>query len=428
MVKYFLLLPTQLFEIKYLSKEYSYILWEHPQYFTKYKFNKKKLLLHRLSMKSYEEYLKKKGFNVKYYEFKEMPKEKDLRMFETGDKLKIKTEIIDTPYFLLTKKDCEDYRKKTKKFFFNAFYMWSKNRNNILPNIKSKDKENRKIPKNKIITTKPTNKYNKKMLNEAISYINTNFKDNYGNTDNFFYPINHLQAKKWLKNFVKNKFKDFGPYQDFISKDNPFLNHSLLSSSINIGLLTPKDVIDEVLKYKNKVPLNSLEGFIRQLYWREYQRYTYLYFDEFNKNYFGNNKKLTTEWYTGETGIKPIDDAIKEAFDLAYLHHIKRLMVIGNFMNLSGISPKEGFKWFMEFSIDSYEWVMYQNVYEMVFFVSGGGTMRRPYVSSSNYILKMSNYKKDDWTKEWDKLYNNFLKTKKSKLMKFRYYFRGLNV
>ena len=143
-------------------------------------------------------------------------------------------------------------------------------------------------------------------------------------------------------------------------------------------------------------------------------------------NYFGNSKKLDKSWYDGTTGIKPIDVCIKNAFDTGYLHHIERLMVVGNFMNISKIKPSEGYKWFMEFACDSYEWVMNQNVLDMVFFVTGGDTMRRPYVSSSNYILKMSNYKKDDWCEEWNKRYRNFLKTNKKKLWKFRYYFKGL--
>jgi hypothetical protein len=139
-----------------------------------------------------------------------------------------------------------------------------------------------------------------------------------------------------------------------------------------------------------------------------------------------NKKKLTKEWYNGTTGILPIDVCIKNGFNNGYLHHIERLMVIGNFMVLSNINPKAGHRWFMEFSCDSYEWVMAQNVYDMVFFVSGGKTMRRPYISSSNYILKMSNYKKDEWCNKWDEMYNIFLKKNKKKLWKFRYFFRGL--
>ena len=203
--------------------------------------------------------------------------------------------------------------------------------------------------------------------------------------------------------------------------------------SINIGLLNPSDVLDEVMKEykknKNVIGINNVEGFIRQLFWREYQRYCYIYYDFTKQNYFANKTKLNSKWYSGETGILPIDDCIKKGFDTGYLHHIERLMVIGNYMNLCGIKPSDGFKWFMEFSCDSYEWVMNQNVYDMVFFVSGGKTMRRPYVSSSNYILKMSNYKKREWCDGcdiWDKKYDDFVKKNKKKLWKFRYYFRTL--
>ena len=170
------------------------------------------------------------------------------------------------------------------------------------------------------------------------------------------------------------------------------------------------------------------------MFWREYQRYCYIYYPwSVKQNYFGNSKRLGKKWYEGKLGIEPVDICIKRGFDTAYLNHIERLMIIGNFMNLSGISPREGFRWFMEFSFDSYEWVMTQNVLDMVFFVTGGDTMRRPYVSSSNYILKMSNYsiseikdKNNKWTDKWDNLYRDFVKKHKKKLYKFRYYFPSI--
>ena len=208
--------------------------------------------------------------------------------------------------------------------------------------------------------------------------------------------------------------------------------HVFKSQSIKTGLAfclitaSALEIIVKLRPLKDKVPLNSYEGYIRQLYWREYQRYTYIYCD-FSSNYFGFTKKLGKEWYNGTTGIEPVDDAIKSGFKNAYLHHINRLMVMGNYMNLCNISPKEGFRWFMEFSIDSYEWVMYQNVLDMVFFVTGGKTMRKPYISKSNYIIQMSRYtKKDEWTKKWDEKYDNFLKKNKEKLWKFRYSFPTL--
>jgi deoxyribodipyrimidine photolyase-related protein len=424
----FVILPHQLYDIKYLDKKYKYIIYEHPHYFESYNYNKKKLILHRGSMKYYYDYLKSKNFNVEYTEFNRKFNQKEYTLFNPIDKIKLtgKYKFIDSPNFLLNSELCEKYRKKTKNFFFNAFYMWSKKELDIMPKIKSQDKENRNsIPKNIKIPKIPSNNSDDKYIKEGIKYVEKYFAKNYGNTENFMFPLTHLTAKKWLKYFIENKINNFGKYQDAILQKNNTLFHSLLSSSINIGLLQPLEVIDEIIKHKN-IPLNSLEGFIRQLFWREYQRYCYIYYDFTKKNYFGNKKKLTKDWYIGSTGILPIDNCIKTAFDTGYLHHIERLMIIGNYMNLYGIHPSEGFRWFMEFSCDSYLWVMHQNVYDMVFFVSGGKTMRRPYISSSNYILKMSDYKKDDWCNIWDELYDEFLEKNKKKLWKYRYYFRGL--
>jgi deoxyribodipyrimidine photolyase-related protein len=424
----FLILPHQLFNKKYLDKKYEYHIYEHPQYFKKYKFNKKKLILHRASMKYYYDYLKDNNFKVKYYDYDEKPKLTEYTLFDPVDKLKLtgKYTIIDTPNFMLNKELIEKYRNKTDKFLFTNFYMWSKKELNIYPTLKSKDKMNRKTFNNNINIPKlPSNKSDNKYIKSGINYVKKNFSNNYGNTDNFIYPVTHKTAKKWLKNFISKRFKYFGPYQDYVKKDEDFMFHSILSSSINIGLLNPLEIIDEIKKIKSRIPINSFEGYLRQLFWREYQRYTYIYVN-FNKNYFGNRKKLTKDWYKGTLNIEPIDDLIKSGFDTAYMHHIGRLMFIGNFMNLSGISPKEGFKWFMEFSIDSYEWVMHQNVLDMVFFVTGGETMRKPYATSSNYVLKMSDYKKGEWSEEWTELYHKFMIRNKKKLWKFRYHFPGL--
>ena len=427
----FLILPNQLFDKKYLDKSLHYIIWECPHFFTAYNYNKKKLMLHRASMKYYYDYLKKHNYHVSYIEYNNiLEQDESYLLYNPLNKPDIlglpkHYKIYDkpTPSLLLSPTLITEYRKKTKKFFFNAFYMWSKQKLNIIPKIKSQDKMNRSIIKNTPDIKQPFESQQKlnKYIEESIKYVQKHFPNNYGNTDNFIFPITHKDANNWLTHFIKYKSESFGTYQDFIHKDNPYLYHSLLSPLINIGLLTPLDVI----KHLNpSIPLNSYEGFIRQLFWREYQYYCYIYYDYSNKNYFNNNKKLTTEWYTGNTGITPIDDAIKEGFNSGYLHHIRRLMVVGNYMNLCQIQPKEGFRWFMEFSCDSYEWVMYQNVYDMVFFVSGGATMRRPYISSSNYIIKMSNYKKDKWCGVWNNKYKQFIIRNKNKLMKFRYYIR----
>ncbi len=427
----FVILPHQLYDIKYIPKEFKdkkIVLWEHPHYFKSYKYNKKKLILHRASMKHYFDLLKKNKFDPIYINYNRKININNYTLYDPIDKIKLpkKYTILESPNFLLTKDHYKEYFQRIKtKVIFNNFYLWSKKKINLFPTLKSLDKENRDRYDNKVKIPKiPTDKSSKsnKYITEAISYVKTNFKNNYGNTDNFNYPISRKSALKWLKKFIKYKFKYFGKYQDFVNSNNIYMFHSILSSSLNIGLLNPSDIITEITKVKHKIPANSFEGFLRQLFWREYQRFCYIHINYKNQNYFGNKKKLNSKWYTGNLNITPIDDLIKSGFDTAYMHHIGRLMFMGNFMNLSGISPKEGFRWFMEFSIDSYEWVMHQNVYDMVFFTTGGRTMTRPYISLSTYILKMSNYKKDNWCDKWDNLYHEFINKHRSKLYKFRYY------
>ena len=439
-IEHFVILPHQMFcdkcykNAKINLKAKKVLLWEHPQYFTKYHYNKKRLLMHRAAMKVYHDELKKQGVNVEYCEFHKKPSTEYLKeylMFHPVDKLKLpgKPEYLESPNFLLTLDNFEAFRKKSDKFFFNSFYMWGKEIADIIPGVKSLDKVNRKrMPKDMKVPKLPSNggKKEKEYINEARSYVEKHFSKNYGTCDDFQLPISRNIARKWLKDFIDHKFKHFGDYEDFINQEEAYLYHSVLSSSINMGLLNPSEILDEIKKVKSKVSLNNFEGYVRQLFWREYQRYCYMYYPWEGKNYFGHKGKLSKKWYTGDLGVEPVDDAIKMAFNNGYLHHIYRLMVVGNYMNLTGISPKEGFRWFMEFSCDSYEWVMYQNVLDMVFFVSGGATMRKPYASSSNYILKMSNYKKSEWCDIWDKAYQNFMKKHKDKLWKFRYHFPGL--
>jgi deoxyribodipyrimidine photolyase-related protein len=439
--KFFIILPTQLFEVKYLPKyvkDCTILLWECPWYFNnpKYSFNKKKLILHKASMEYYYDYLKLKKYNVKKVLYDEKIIFDNCAMFDPIDYtslLKIpKIHIEESPNFLLTKDDYEKYRKKSDKFFFNSFYMFGKSILGVIPKVKSTDKENRKtltkdqLKKLNIPKVASLSILDKKYIKRGSSYVAKNFKDNYGDYTDFIFPVTHATCKRWLKYFIEKKFKNFGNYQDFINKDDEYMYHSLLSTSINIGLLTPLDIIDVIVEFKSSIPINSFEGYIRQLFWREYQRYTYIYFYSVpknrNLNYFGNSGKLGDKWYTGKTGIPPVDDAIIKGFSTGYLHHINRLMVVGNFMNLSGISPSQGFKWFMEFSCDSYDWVMCQNVLGMAFFADGGKTMRRPYISSSNYISRMSNYPKGEWNDKLDKVYHDFIKKNRSKLEKYRYY------
>jgi deoxyribodipyrimidine photolyase-related protein len=217
-----------------------------------------------------------------------------------------------------------------------------------------------------------------------------------------------------LAEFLKNKLELFGPYEDAITTEGSFLFHSILSPLMNIGLLTPQYVLEETLEYvKNNVTnLSSLEGFIRQIVgWREYIRAVYIYLGnkERNGNYFNSTLEIPESFWQGNTGIVPIDDTIKTSLKYAYAHHIPRLMIMGNFMNLCQFQPFEVYRWFMEMYIDAYDWVMVPNVYSMALYADGGLITTKPYISGSTYILKMSNYKKGEWSEIWDALFWNFV-------------------
>ena len=395
-------------------------------------------------MKYYYDYLKSKNFDVDYIDYKKVKtysfikKYESVEMFEPVDHLfkstfskKVgKKELIfhDTPLFLLSNDDLDEYNKtkgKSKTFFHKHFYDWQLKKLKIPYISKSYDEMNRKkIPDNfkipKSIVSKNDNKT--KYIKEAKKYVDNNFKNNYGDVEDFNFPITHKTAKKWLKNFLKKRLSNFGNYQDAILKDESYLFHSLLASSINIGLITPQEVLDKTIKYyeanKKEVKINNFEGFVRQLIgWREYERMLYqLYYDELvSSNYFNSKKKLNKKWYDGTLGIEPIDNTIQRAFKTGYLHHIERLMVMLNFMVLARIHPDEIYNWFMEFSCDSYDWVMIGNVYGMGYFNTN--TMRKPYISTSNYIRNMSDYKNDGhWNEVWDALFYKFLTDNKSKL------------
>lgn len=414
-----LILPHQLFEVSLLPKAKLYIIWEHPHYFRKWNYNTKKLILHRASMRAYCDELRRAGLKVKYVELgsKATPQGKMETVFDPIDDIDL-PEIteLDSPNFFLGWDDLDAYRRKTKKYSFAGFYNFGRKVVGHLVGVPSQDKRNRNKPGENPprIPRFGGGKY----LKEAIAYVEKNFPNNYGDSEDFWLPITREEARIMLRDFMRKRFAKFGKYQDSISKKHDFMFHSCLSSSLNIGLLNPSDILAEMMKVKGKVSLASYEGFYRQLFWREYQRYCYIWRRDwgYKGNYFGGRKKLGEGWWKGTVGNDLIDFTIKKGWHLAYLHHIERLMIVGNYMLLSGVHPREGFKWFMEFSCDSYEWVMHQNVYDMVFHVSGGKTMRRPYISSSNYLLKMSDWKRGEWADEWDELYRKFVKKHRRKL------------
>ena len=456
-------LPNQLFEKPFFlkDKKIKIIIYEHPKFFTKYKFHKLKLIYHRATMKKYFSYLKEKKLNVEYVEFDKKldniisKKYNILKIHDPVDipilneykkickSKNLDLEIEDSKLFLLSNEEIKEYGDNNKKYINRDFYRWIRTKKNILMKDNepiggkwSFDSDNRNpFEKNYKEDIKFKN-FNNKFVKEARDYILKNFEKNPGETD-LYLPIDFSGSKKRFRKFLKEKLKNFGKYQDAVKDDVYFGYHSILSPMINIGLLDPNYIVTESEKfYKNNksIPISSIEGYLRQiLSWREYVRMLYILENNnlSKTNFFKHKRKVNKHWFDGTTQIKPIDDIIKKVLKTGYAHHIERLMFLGNFMLLCEFDPKDVFDWFISIvSIDAYEWVMVPNIYGMSQFSAGDLMMTRPYFSSSNYILKMSNYTKKSgekvllgkeeylWSEIWDALYYNFINNNSKYLAK----------
>jgi deoxyribodipyrimidine photolyase-related protein len=249
-------------------------------------------------------------------------------------------------------------------------------------------------------------------VRKAHSYVRTQFPQAIGEGDAFRYPVTAEQARAALDDFLDHRFAQFGQYEDAIHADEAFLFHSLLTPALNIGLLAPQQVIDAALERADHVPLNSLEGFVRQIIgWREYMRGVYRRYGrrQRTRNFWNHRRPMPAAFYDGTTGIEPVDTVIRRVLRYAYCHHIERLMILGNFMLLCEIDPAAIYQWFMELFIDAYDWVMVPNVFGMSQHADGGLITTKPYLSGSSYVLKMSNFRQGPWCTIWDALYWRFI-------------------
>lgn len=353
------------------------------------------------------------------YEIEDHFFEQRIRTFchERGLKLTIK----DSPGFLTTKDQFNEYIASVKKPFMHTFYQQQRKRLGILIDQQgnplhgqwSFDEENRKkLPPNISIPSRPES-HPTDHTEDVKKLVDELFADHPGKTKNFHWATTRRQALYLLNDFLKRYFEEFGPYEDAIESRETFLFHSVLSPYINMGLITPEEVVGKTLAHfeEHDTHYPSVEGFIRQIIgWREFMRGIYHTFDEdLNKNHFGHCRKLKSCWYDGTTGIPPLDDAIRKAVKYGYTHHIERLMVIGNLMLLCEIDPEEVYRWFMELYVDSSDWVMAPNVYGMSQFADGGIFATKPYIGGSNYIRKMSHYGKGEWELIMNGLYWRFI-------------------
>ena len=447
-VKIHVVLGNQLFPVDYLKQlNIKHVFMREDMNLCTYeKHHKQKIALFLSSMRSYRDELKKNKITTEYCElmdYNSMTYEEYLKRYL--DKIKIKKisiwsiedkwfekrlkklekngisiEIHDTPMFLTKLNEFEEMctQRKSPKYKMTDFYINQRKKLDILMKDNKPlggkwtfDGENRKkIPQN---TTPPPLLQFKKTnhTKDVTKLVDEVFKKHYGETKHFNYPTTREQALDNLRHFLNHKFSKFGDYEDSVDERSHLWFHSNLSSSLNIGLITPLDILNNI-RDLNNIPINSYEGFVRQIIgWREFMRCLY-HFEGKNmekSNFFNHQRKIKKSWYTGTTGLDPLDYSIKSTIKHAYSHHIERLMIQVNLMNLCEIKPRDAYKWFMELYIDSSDWVMTPNVYSMGLFADGGIMATKPYICGSNYILKMMNFKKGPWCDVMDGLYWRFI-------------------
>lgn len=393
-------------------------------------------------MDEYEKYLKKGGYEVERLTIDEFPKTEDvfkylmnegvevIHIVDTTDYYleraiaasKIKRVWYESPMFLLSREDAIARYKNSKKRMAN-FYKKIREDKDILMNKDggpkggdwSFDADNRKkLPKN-IQLPSDIELENKFDQAEVERWLDTVPAEKYGDVGCWL-PTTYSESETFLNKFFKERFANFGDYEDALSTKGVRLFHSTLSPLLNVGLLNPLQVVERAIEYADahSVSINSLEGFVRQIIgWREFVRAAY----ECDgvamrtKNFWKHTRALPKSFWTGETGILPVDSAITKALSYGYNHHIERLMVLGNFMLISKIHPDQVYLWFMAMYVDAYDWVMVPNVYGMSQFADGGLFATKPYISGSNYVKKMSDYKSGEWEEKWTALYWNFIHT-----------------
>lgn len=461
--KRLVILGSQLFPLSYVRETgvKRVFMAEDQGLCTYIKHHKLKLVLFLAAMRSYADELRDAGFEVHYVKLDDQPTgskapsyeqkiedyldanksistlvhyEIEDKFFEHRFKTFVGKHALDTselqsPMFVTSRAQFAEYLDSATsgggKPFMARFYQRQRKRMDILINAKGKpvggkwsyDADNRKKLPKKI--TVPETKYAQptEHVRDVVELVNDRFADHPGTFDNLsdiWFPTTRRQALWWLREFLDKRFKQFGDYEDALSQRDDWLFHSVLSPMMNLGLITPKEIIDRALAHAEPhgTPMNSLEGFVRQIVgWREFVRGIYQNYSdqEERENSFNHHRIMKPCWFTGDTGMPPLDNAIRKALRLGWTHHIERLMVLSNFMNLCEINPKQAHDWFMQMFVDSSDWVMGPNVYGMGLRSDGGIFSTKPYVCGSNYLLKMSDDSKGDWCEVADGLYWRFV-------------------
>jgi len=313
-------------------------------------------------------------------------------------------EIRDDARFFISVKEFLAFARGRKALRMEFFYREMRRRTGILMDGDEPaggrwnfDAENRKsLPPKLDVPAVPVFAPDE-ITQEVMALVRERFKNHVGSVEGFSLPVTRVQARRALADFLAHRLPRFGDWQDAMKTGAPILFHALISSSLNLGLLEARDVCEAAEKIftNGGAELNAVEGFVRQILgWREYVRGLYwLHMPGFaRENFFGSTRALPDFYWTGETKMNCLRQAITDTIANAYAHHIQRLMITGNFALLAGINPDEVDEWYMAVYADAYEWVEMPNTRGMALFADGGKVGSKPYAASGAYINRMSDY------------------------------------
>ena len=321
-----------------------------------------------------------------------------------GTRFDMPVHILPDTRFIATHEEFQDWAAGKKQLRMEFFYREMRRKTGLLMAGKEPlggqwnyDAENRKkLPKGHMLPARKRSAPDA-ITQEVMQLVAARFGNHFGQLDNFGWPVTRAEAQAHLTHFLDTCLPQFGDYQDAMKAGQSFLYHGLVSTGLNIGLLDPLAVCRaaEARFHDGTAPLNAVEGFIRQILgWREYIRGMYwLKMPDYeHENFFGHDHPLPDFYYTGETDMACLRDAVRTSHSHAYAHHIQRLMVTGNFALLAGLAPDAVNRWYMEVYADAYQWVELPNTHGMALFADGGLVASKPYVSSGAYINRMSDY------------------------------------
>lgn len=332
------------------------------------------------------------------------PNDRPFTRFLPSLKLPCPHTLVPNNHFMWTEAEFAKWANGRKSLLMESFYRQGRKRFDVLMDGDEPeggqwnfDKANRKPPKGKLNPPEPLLFAPDDITCEVMARVESEEISTYGNIEPFGWAVTRPQALQVLDNFIEQRLDTFGPYQDAMVTGQDTMWHALLSPYLNLGLLQPMEVIQAVERaYRDRrLPLNSVEGLIRQvLGWREYMRGLYLYMDDDygDRNWFEHTGPLPEFFWTGDTEMNCLKQVLSQVKRTGYAHHIQRLMVLGNFALIAGLSPQEVENWFHAAFIDGYDWVMQTNVLGMGLFADGGVLATKPYAASANYIHKMSDY------------------------------------